>query len=58
VIIVAVERIFRVLVIFVNWSTTGKSFIGPVDPESHSDERKFSCHQCSKSFKKVIPFLI
>jgi hypothetical protein len=34
----------------------GKLFIKRLYPDSHSEERKFSCHICSKSFKKVMPF--
>jgi hypothetical protein len=28
-----------------------------MDPDNASEERKFSCHMCSKSFKKVLLFL-
>jgi hypothetical protein len=35
----------------------GKSFIRKVDSESPAEERKFSCHVCAKSFKKVMSFL-
>jgi hypothetical protein len=35
----------------------GKSFIRKVDSDSPSEEKKFSCHVCAKSFKKVMSFL-
>jgi len=46
---------FFVMLMFIYMA--GKSFIRKMDSDSPSEEKKFSCHICAKSFKKVMSFI-